>query len=503
MHMVDAPDDAELLSRYAQARDDTAFTELVRRYVALVYHAARRQVGDDHRAEEITQEVFTRLARKAPGLAAHTSLAGWLHATTRHASLESLRAERRRRAREREAFLMNEAMSGGRDPEWERIRPALDEALGELAADDREVVLWRYFLGLSWREVGSRLGAAENTARMRGDRALERLRSRLAKRGWRSTAAVLAAGLTAEAIAAVPSRLAGQVASGATASASTAAITSAGSVIVFMSAIKTGWITAGLVVLAGLLGVGWHQEWESKSAHARAAELHTQAALLTAETRELDSMARASEVEIARLAARQVAAPAPQRPTEAAWDPVTEGSALMARHPGLARAVLERADAITAYRYGPWLKRLNLTPEQSQRFFALMRSSNNIGAPFGPRGEMFLFMADEQLSKQAADDGLRELLGSGFGEMESALRETRAREELSKFAKRLVFSETPLTDAQVRHMLAVMVTTPQTTSEGDAPKGFDWTAITAKLEVGFSEQQKAAWAAVRKRGDGR
>ena len=34
MHMVDAPDDAELLSRYAQARDEAAFAELVKAMAA-------------------------------------------------------------------------------------------------------------------------------------------------------------------------------------------------------------------------------------------------------------------------------------------------------------------------------------------------------------------------------------------------------------------------------------------------------------------------------------
>lgn len=500
MHMVEPLDDAELLARYAQARDEVAFAELVRRYLGLVYHAARRQVGDTHRAEEVTQEVFTRLARKAPGLTAHTSLAGWLHATTRHAALESLRAERRRRTREREAFLMNEAMFGGRDPEWERIRPALDEALGELAADDREIVLWRYFLGLSWRDIGARLGAAENTARMRGDRALERLQGRLAKRGLTSTAAIFAAGLTAEALAAVPGGLARQIAIGAMTNVGTAALVGSGGLVAFMSATKMGWVAAGLLVLAGLVSVGWQQGEAAQLANARAAELQALTARLAAETREMEAKVSAGEAEIAQRAAQKTAAlgSEAEKPAGQAWDPLTEGSALMARHPGLADAVVARSDAINAYRYGRWLKQLNLTPNQQQRFFELLRVKNGISAPFGPRGEMFLFMADAHGSQPATAKELGELLGARAAEMDQIQREASARTQLSHFAKRLLFSETPLTEAQAQQMLAAMIGSPQATESG-APKGFDWAAIAAKMEGNLTEAQRATWVALRKR----
>jgi hypothetical protein len=45
-------DDAQLLARYSKDGSEGAFTELVRRYLNMVYSAALRQVGGDcHRAE--------------------------------------------------------------------------------------------------------------------------------------------------------------------------------------------------------------------------------------------------------------------------------------------------------------------------------------------------------------------------------------------------------------------------------------------------------------------
>ncbi len=69
------------------------------RYLNLVYFAALRQVGGDvHRAEDVAQQVFTRLARKASALSGRQTLAGWLHTTTRFAAREIKRTERRRLA---------------------------------------------------------------------------------------------------------------------------------------------------------------------------------------------------------------------------------------------------------------------------------------------------------------------------------------------------------------------------------------------------------------------
>ena len=70
-------DDAQLLQTYAETRAEAPFAELVRRHVALVHSAALRQVnGDAHLAQDVTQLVFTDLARKAGAVARHRVLAG-------------------------------------------------------------------------------------------------------------------------------------------------------------------------------------------------------------------------------------------------------------------------------------------------------------------------------------------------------------------------------------------------------------------------------------------
>src|SRR5436190_6292903 len=222
-------DDIELLRRYARENSEEAFTELVRRYLGLVYHAACRQLGSEaHAADDVTQKVFTLFARKASALSGHANPAAWLHATTRFAALEVLRAERRRRAREQQAFLMYQIAEDSSAPHWEQLQPVIDDALARLEARDREAVLLRFFAGLPLAEIGARLRVTENTARMRIERALEKLRGHLALRGVASSAAALATTLAQHSALAAPAGLAASVtasalAGGASAAAGTAA----------------------------------------------------------------------------------------------------------------------------------------------------------------------------------------------------------------------------------------------------------------------------------------
>ncbi len=203
----------ELLRRYVAERSEPAFAELVRRHIDLVYSAALRQVnGDVPAAQDVTQAVFADLARKAARLTRHAALTGWLYTSTRYLAAKACRGEQRRRVREQEAHTMNQLLqTAGPDPAWEELRPVLDDVMHELSAADREAVLLRYFESRPLAEIGAQLGLSENAARMRVDRALDKLRAALAKRGVTSTATALAAVLADEAVSAAPVGLAATV----------------------------------------------------------------------------------------------------------------------------------------------------------------------------------------------------------------------------------------------------------------------------------------------------
>lgn len=209
--------DAELLRRYVTEGDEAAYAEVVRRHLKLVYFAAWRRTGDPHLAEDIAQYVFTALARDAAALSQHLVLTGWLYTTTRFASAKLLRAERRRRVREQEAFLMRDSPSSPTAPplppsaEWEKMRPVVDAALDELGETDRAAVLLRFFEGRPFAEIGAALLVTEDAARMRVSRALEKLRVLLERRGIVSTSAAVSAALVQQGAAMAPTGLIGSV----------------------------------------------------------------------------------------------------------------------------------------------------------------------------------------------------------------------------------------------------------------------------------------------------
>lgn len=206
-------EDSELLRRFADQGSQAAFAELARRKVGLVYAAALRQTGGDaHLAQDVTQGVFVALARQAKALRSHPALVGWLFTTTRNLASRTRRDERRRNRREQEAGRMHESST---ENTWEELRPVIDEALHELGEKDRVALLLRFFEGRSLGEVGAAVGLAENAARMRVDRALERLRERLARRGITSTAAALGSSLLAQPVAVVPASVAAAATSAA------------------------------------------------------------------------------------------------------------------------------------------------------------------------------------------------------------------------------------------------------------------------------------------------
>jgi RNA polymerase sigma factor (sigma-70 family) len=266
--------DSDLLRQFVEHESDAAFAGLVERHVNLVYSVAHRQTGDAHQAEEITQAVFIILAKKAGTLRHEQALSSWLFQATRLTANNFLRGESRRRAREQEAY-MQSTLNEPADEAWPRIAPLLDRAVETLGEADRRAILLRFYEGRNLRDVGAALGASEDAAKKRVNRAVEKLRKFFTKRGVVLPATTLTAALAANSVQAAPAGLAAAVS--AAASAGTAVTTStliaATTKTIAMTTFQKIAVTAALTVT---IGAGIYQAKQAHDARNAVAKLQAE-----------------------------------------------------------------------------------------------------------------------------------------------------------------------------------------------------------------------------------
>lgn len=293
-------DTQQFLAQYVATGSETAFRELVARYVDLVYSAAVRLVnGDTHLAEDVTQTVFADLARQARTLSSGVMLGGWLHRHTCFIASKTMRGERRRQVRERQAVEMN-ALEDHSVANLALLTPILDDAVNQLGPEDRAAILLRFFEQHDFRSVGEALGSNEEAARKRVDRALDKLHSLLKVRGVALSGAALATTLAAHSVAAAPAGFAMTISTVALASAATSAGTTLTILqIMTMTKLKVGIITA--VVVAGV-AVPWvmHHQAQTRLTEANGA--------LRQQTEKSDQLA-AENARLARLASQATSTP--------------------------------------------------------------------------------------------------------------------------------------------------------------------------------------------------
>jgi RNA polymerase sigma-70 factor (ECF subfamily) len=177
--------DAALVVAIARYHQD-ALAEVYRRHAGAVFGLARRLLSERTLAEEVVQEVFLRLwndpERYDPS---RGTLRSYLLAQTHGRSVDLLRSEGARRAREeREARATAESGYDLEHAVWdmaaaEQVRQAVEK----LPASERQCIALAYFAGHTYREVAARLDEPEGTVKSRIRSGLKRLRHELAAAG--------------------------------------------------------------------------------------------------------------------------------------------------------------------------------------------------------------------------------------------------------------------------------------------------------------------------------
>jgi RNA polymerase sigma factor (sigma-70 family) len=221
-----------------------------RRHVDFVYSAELRVIGNVQLAEEVSW-YFWRW-RRMPATRRPCCIVRLALCTTHNHSVNAIRGEVRRRAREEKAAAMNELLAADREAVWESVAPHLDDALSQLSEPDRDALLLRYFQRKSAREMAQALGISGEAAQKRVNRAVERLRDLFAKRGIAVGANALVVLISANAVKAAPAGLCLSICAAAVSGVavqSSMAITTAK--IITMTTIQKALVVSAVVALVG------------------------------------------------------------------------------------------------------------------------------------------------------------------------------------------------------------------------------------------------------------
>lgn len=187
------PTDAELVAR-ALAGDQEAFRQLVLRFERPVLSVISRLIRDPAAAEDVAQEAFVKAFRHLHRYDPQWRLASWLFKIAHNTAIDHLR-------RRRPETVPLEAPDADGEGRWERfhapeqegpeeqaasteLAAAVDQALGGLREQYREILELRFQQGLSYEEIAEVMGLALGTVKVQLHRARKQLADRLRERGF-------------------------------------------------------------------------------------------------------------------------------------------------------------------------------------------------------------------------------------------------------------------------------------------------------------------------------
>ncbi|TVQ88785.1 MAG: sigma-70 family RNA polymerase sigma factor [Deltaproteobacteria bacterium] len=183
--MVTAPTDAELVERFKKG-DRHAFDVLVQRYQDRVYSLSYRWMGDEQLALDLSQDVFIALYRSLGRFRGEAKLSTWVYRVVLNHARNKRQYRRRRHLDHHEPLEGERAVSDERSPkrqfasegpppdagmERQDAVDAVQRALEELPADQREIIVLRDIEDLSYEEIAELLGVPRGTVKSRLHRA--------------------------------------------------------------------------------------------------------------------------------------------------------------------------------------------------------------------------------------------------------------------------------------------------------------------------------------------
>ena len=175
----------ELIARL-QARDETAFEELIRLYEKKVYALCVRMCGNAEDAEEAAQDTFLALWRGIDRFRQESALSTWIYRLTSNACIDLMRRRRKSEGSvslDDEALFLDAADPAPQPPQALEQREAQRLLQEGLPAEYRSILLLREVEGLTYSEISETLELELGTVKSRISRGRTLLRNFLSVSG--------------------------------------------------------------------------------------------------------------------------------------------------------------------------------------------------------------------------------------------------------------------------------------------------------------------------------
>lgn len=176
--------DAQLIAA-ARTGDRRAMAALYSAHCGRVYSVVRRMVGDDHLAEDVSQDAWVRAFEKLHLFRGESSFGTWMHRLAVNAALNRLRRQSKRPDVEKSAQTVTVPQATDDRVLNQRL---LGQALDQLSAGYRQVLVLHDVEGLTHEEIAERMGIAIGTSKSQLHKARARMRDLLTSPAARNEA---------------------------------------------------------------------------------------------------------------------------------------------------------------------------------------------------------------------------------------------------------------------------------------------------------------------------
>lgn len=162
-------DDRKVIERVLKG-DTEAFNLLIRKWEKPIYNFIVRMIGNRDEAMDLSQDCFMKAYRELPTLKDHDRFSSWLYRIAHNACLSQIRKNHGKTWVE-----LDPEMGPAHVPVENRL--AVEKALGQLPADQREAVVLKVFQSLKFEEIAAIQDAPVSTVKSRLYMGFEKLRS--------------------------------------------------------------------------------------------------------------------------------------------------------------------------------------------------------------------------------------------------------------------------------------------------------------------------------------